>query len=336
MTARANWIEYAREAVLHASVVCRAVQSRIGEVRAITKDDNSPVTVADFAAQAVVAHVLAQRLGAFVLVGEESSDFLKEAANDAQLSAAVDAARVVWPDVTREKFIAALERGHGESNAQGFWTLDPVDGTKGFLRGEQYAVALAYVEHGEPVIGAMGCPNLPSSFDRPLGKPDATGTVYSCVRGGGLFESDAVLGATARKITRVPRTPGAPLRVTASVEKAHSNISATDQVAAIVSPRFELVQVDSQCKYAVVARGQADLYLRLPTKKGYVERIWDHAAGSLVASESGCVVSDVYGKALEFGHGRGLEKNAGIVCCERSIHAAVIDAIVKVKAQSAG
>ncbi len=44
MTARANWIEYAREAVLHASVVCRAVQSRIGEVRAITKDDNSPVT----------------------------------------------------------------------------------------------------------------------------------------------------------------------------------------------------------------------------------------------------------------------------------------------------
>ena len=188
------------------------------------------------------------------------------------------------------------------------------------------AVALAYVEHGEPVIGAMGCPNLPSSFDRLLGKPDATGTVYSCVRGGGLFESDAVLGATARKITRVPRTPGAPLRVTASVEKAHSNISATDQVAAIVSPRFELVQVDSQCKYAVVARGQADLYLRLPTKKGYVERIWDHAAGSLVASESGCVVSDVYGKALEFGHGRGLEKNAGIVCCERSIHAAVIGA----------
>ncbi|MBL8762369.1 MAG: 3'(2'),5'-bisphosphate nucleotidase [Phycisphaerae bacterium] len=336
MTARADWIEHAREAVLHASVVCRAVQSRIGEVRAITKDDNSPVTVADFAAQAVVAHVLAQRLGTFVLVGEESSDFLKEAANDAQLSAAVDAARVVWPDVTRDKFIAALERGHGEPNTQGFWTLDPVDGTKGFLRGEQYAVALAYVEHGEPVIGAMGCPNLPASFDRPLSRPDPTGTVYSCIRGGGLFESDAVLSATPRKITRESRTPGAPLRVTASVEKAHSNISATDQVAALVSPSFDLVQVDSQCKYAVVARGQGDLYLRLPTKKGYVERIWDHAAGSLVASEGGCVVTDVYGKPLEFGHGRGLEMNAGIVCCERAIHGAVIDAIAKVQAQAAG
>lgn len=334
MTAGTEWIKHAREAVLQASVVCRAVQARIGEVRAITKDDNSPVTVADFAAQAVVAHVLGQRLGSFVLVGEESSDFLRDSANGAQLSAALDAARVVWPDVTRERFLLALEQGHGEPTLDGFWTLDPVDGTKGFLRGEQYAVALAYVERGVPVIGAMGCPNLPASFDKPLGKPDARGTVYSCVRGGGVFESVAELGAAPRKITRVVRGAATPLRVTASVEKAHSNISATDQVAALVSPKFELVQVDSQCKYAVVARGQADLYLRLPTKKGYVERIWDHAAGALVASESGCVVSDVFGKPLDFGHGRGLEKNAGIVCCERAIHAAVIDAVAKVKAAS--
>ena len=134
----------------------------------------------------------------------------------------------------------------------------------------------------------------------------------------------------------IARTRGPSDFPEAGIDGAPVRWLSTGQVAAIVSPRFELVQVDSQCKYAVVARGQGDLYLRLPTKKGYVERIWDHAAGSLVASEGGCVVTDVYGQPLEFGHGRGLEKNAGIVCCERAIHGAVIDAIAKVQAQAAG
>jgi 3'(2'), 5'-bisphosphate nucleotidase len=37
-----------------------------------------------------------------------------------------------------------------------FWTLDPIDGTKGFLRGEQYVVALALVVDGQVQIGVLG------------------------------------------------------------------------------------------------------------------------------------------------------------------------------------
>ena len=77
----------------------------------------------------------------------------------------------------------------------------------------------------------------------------------------------------------------------------------------------------------MVARGQADAYLRMPTKKGYVERIWDHAAGSLVASESGCFATDIAGRALDFGHGRGLEKNKGVVCAPPALHGRFIAAI---------
>jgi len=39
--------------------------------------------------------------------------------------------------------------------------LDPIDGTKGFLRGEQYAVALGLIDDGEVVLGVLGCPELP-------------------------------------------------------------------------------------------------------------------------------------------------------------------------------
>jgi len=43
----------------------------------------------------------------------------------------------------------------------GMWTIDPIDGTKGFLRGEQYAVCLSFLVDGNPIVGVIGCPNLP-------------------------------------------------------------------------------------------------------------------------------------------------------------------------------
>jgi hypothetical protein len=66
------------------------------------------------------------------------------------------------------------------------------------------------------------------------------------------------------------------------------------------------VRMDSQCKYAVVARGQAGLYLR---SADYSQNIWDHAAGACVVAEAGGVVTDARGAALDFGAGRQLSCN---------------------------
>jgi 3'(2'), 5'-bisphosphate nucleotidase len=87
------------------------------------------------------------------------------------------------------------------------------------------------------------------------------------------------------------------------------------------------VRIDSQCKYAVVARDQADAYLRLPTRKGYVEKIWDHAAGSIIATEAGAIVTDVAGQPLDFTRGTRLEANRGVVCASAGLHADLIAAI---------
>ena len=71
--------------------------------------------------------------------------------------------------------------------------------------------------------------------------------------------------------------------------------------------------MDSQAKYAVVARGEADIYLRLPTRADYREKIWDHAAGHLIVAEAGGVVTDIAGRPLEFHHGRELTANRGVI-----------------------
>ncbi len=329
----AKLMEVGREAVCAAAIVTNQVQNALDEVRSLTKDDKSPVTVADYAAQAIVGKILRERLGDVVLVGEEDSAFLRDEDNTVFLDATLAAVREVWPDADRDALLDAVDVGAGDTKHSHFWTLDPVDGTKGFLRDQQYAIALGYIEGDTPTVGVMGCPNLPVNMSEPLDVPDAHGCLYAAIKGMGVYEApcDDPTGEMIR-ITRLDHIEGDPISVCASVEKAHSNVSDTDRVLEYIEKKYgvevgEPVRLDSQAKYAVVARGQADAYLRLPTRPGYVERIWDHAAGCCIACESGAFVTDIFGNVLEFSHGRGLEKNRGVICAPPRVHGRIIEAI---------
>src|SRR5690606_9137465 len=86
-------------------------------------------------------------------------------------------------------------------------------------------------------------------------------------------------------------------------------------------------RLDSQAKYAVVARGEADIYLRLPTRRGYREKIWDHAGGVLVVEEAGGRVTDLFGKPLDFRLGHELSDNRGVLVTNGLIHDEVLAAI---------
>ena len=68
--------------------------------------------------------------------------------------------------------------------------------------------------------------------------------------------------------------------------------------------------MDSQAKYAVIARGDASYYLRL-SSLSYREKIWDHAAGSLIVIEAGGIVTDYSSLPLNFSFGKHLSHNQG-------------------------
>ncbi len=329
----AELVSAAVAAVAAACRVTRVVQGDMQRVARIVKDDRSPVTVADFASQAVVAHILRERLpGELILVGEETSAFLRNPENAAQLDATLAAARESWPGATEKSLLEAIDIGAGDPHHAAFWTLDPIDGTKGFLRGGQYAVSLAYIERGVPVIGALGCPNLARDFSAPLDRPDRHGTLYFCIKGEGLYETPADHpDAHPVKITRLEHAANDPITLCTSVEESHSNFDTTRQVMDDLAGRGiaqrEPVRIDSQAKYAVVARGQADVYLRMPTRRGYVELIWDHAAGALIAAEGGVSVTDIEGRELDFSQGRHLSKNRGIVAAPARVHGHLMGAI---------
>ena len=115
-----------------------------------------------------------------------------------------------------------------------------------------------------------------------------------------------------------------------SVESGHSSHDQSAQVADLLGIQTEPVRLDSQAKYASVAAGQTDLYLRLPTRADYREKIWDHAGGALIVEEAGGQVSDIHGNPLDWTRGFELNRNRGVVVSNRRLHAAALDALKSV------
>jgi 3'(2'), 5'-bisphosphate nucleotidase len=318
--------EAAVRAVISAAGLCSRVQAALSCNDSIQKDDRSPVTIADFGAQAVVNTVLMAEFPDDPVVGEEDAATLREPENGQLLQKILDQYIQYVPGGTSEELFSAIDHGTAAPDPAGrFWTLDPIDGTKGFLRGDQYAIALGLIENGTVVLGILGCPNLPLNAAEPDRKK---GCVFIAVRG---------QGTVMRAIDDPEETPVRVDTITdparavfcESVESAHTSHGRSAQVAEILNVTAEPFRIDSQCKYAAVARGDASIYMRLPSKKGYQEKIWDHAAGSIVVEEAGGTVSDTHGKALDFSLGKTLAGNAGIIATNGALHERVISALNK-------
>jgi 3'(2'), 5'-bisphosphate nucleotidase len=205
--------------------------------------------------------------------------------------------------------------------------LDPVDGTKGFLRDEQYAVALALLVGGVVQVAALACPSLAFTSEPAAGATVALGTLFFAVRGSGAHATPLFEAGPVRPIRVSSRTDPASLRLCESVEAAHTAHDRSGELAWRLGIKAAPVRLDSQAKYGVVARGQADLYLRLPTRPGYIEKIWDHAAGSLVVQEAGGKVTDLDGRPLDFGQGRELRANRGVVVTHGPCHDLVLSTL---------
>ncbi len=199
---------------------------------------------------------------------------------------------------------------------------DPVDGTKGFLRGGQYAVALALIVDGELAVSAMGCPSLGESAEGPAG----AGSLFAAVAGGAWQLPLRGDGPAHRLRTRATDDPSR-LRFCESVEAAHSSHGNAARVVALLGAATAPARLDSQAKYGVVARGEADAYLRMPNRADYAENIWDHGPGALIVTEAGGAVTDIAGRPLDFSLGAKLEHNRGVVASSGPAHGAIIAAI---------
>ncbi len=314
----------ALSAVRQAATVCGAVQKSMNPA-ALEKKDKSPVTVADFASQALICRQLERDFPQDRVIGEEGADELRMSQGAAFLKQIHEQCIALGVQCSSDEVCDWIDRGNLQEYQPRFWTLDPIDGTKGFLRKDQYAISLALIVDGKIVVGVLGCPNLPVDSDEPDG---ARGVLAWAVtdQGSWMVPLDAADPTPVKlEVTETAEAPAA--RFCESVESGHSSHDWSGQIASTLGISREPFRIDSQCKYLAVARGDADIYLRLPTRKDYQEKIWDHAGGVILVEEAGGCVTDIHGVAPEFSHGQTLAVNEGMIVTNGRFHQQVVDAV---------
>ena len=317
--------EIAVDAVKIAIELCSQVQSEMVSSDSIQKRDRSPVTVADFGSQALICKALRDSFPNDIIIAEETSHSLRQ--NPELLDRVSDyVIRFASADLQENNTIFSdiicdwIDMGDGD-NADSFWTLDPIDGTKGFLRQDQYAIALAWINQGEVQLGVLGCPNLPHR----LNDPDSdAGCLFVAAKG----EGTSIYTSNGEYLGRANVSDDSS-RLAESYESTHGDSNTHIKIANQLGLNKRPLQIDSQAKYGVVARGEASLYLRLPnpTYPDYRECIWDHAAGMIVVAEAGGKVSDANGTPLNFLSGRRMINNLGVVATNGKIHAKTLSII---------
>ncbi|WP_462137104.1 inositol monophosphatase family protein [Candidatus Mycalebacterium sp.] len=304
----------ALRAVARACAVCAAAQKAGFEKN--KKSDGTPVTTADYAAQFVLIEEIAKHFPADEIVAEESPpgtcakniSALADSGTDGLLE---DILKLI-PGTGAGEFMETVGRGNADAKSERFWALDPIDGTAGFINLGQFAVAAALVENGRPVLGMLGCPGLGFIM---FSAPDG---VRKARIDGSRTEPVSAPERSAGKIVFCETARGTP-----------EAYALTEKIMSGTGARTQSVKMDAQCKYALVAGGEADAYLRVPNPDGRRENIWDHAAGAAIVECAGGRVCDFDGRKFCFSQGRTFERNRGVVAATDGVYGKVMEAIQK-------
>ncbi|CAF2129800.1 hypothetical protein IGI04_035483 [Brassica rapa subsp. trilocularis] len=135
----------------------------------------------DWGVQAIVSWVLAEVFGTqnLSIVAEEDTDSLSKSESLGLLDSVSNAVNEALSEARKyglpkpdkplgsHDILKAIGRCNSTGGPKGrHWVLDPVDGTLGFVRGDQYAVALALIEDGKVLLGVLGCPNYSVKKER--------------------------------------------------------------------------------------------------------------------------------------------------------------------------
>jgi 3'(2'), 5'-bisphosphate nucleotidase len=303
------------DAVRLASTLCRRVQT--SEAGAQSKSDASPVTIADYGAQALLCRAIAHHYPGEGVLAEEGVEAFEELVPAEERALVVGlVGELLGERVTERDFVRWL--GHGrEVRSARTWAIDPVDGTRGFVSGRAYAVCAGLLREGQPVGAVIGVPVSPL---------EAGGTLFFTE--GGRAWAEPLAGGQARELRVSEREAPSEVRRVESVERgSHAPAFLASLWEALGLKGAPVESYDGMVKYGLVAAGAAELFVRGPRAEGkHPHMAWDHAAGTALVLAAGGRVTGLEGEPVDFTRGRELP-NAGIIVSNVRLHARVLEAV---------
>jgi len=310
-------------AVRDAVKVCRTVQEHylISNTKS-SGNSKEPVTIADYGSQAIICRTIQSVYPDDAVVSEESGKQFLELVSAEQRATVLEIiGEVLGTPVTQDEVVSWLDFGKGKS-AKRTWVIDPIDGTKGFIALRHYAIACGLLIDGKVAEGIVAAP----------GYNDEGALFYT--RDGDTYRAPIAEGE-GEKVGISKRTEPSEFVIVQSVEKAHaskSRMQLTREHAGL--DNAVLNELDSMEKYALVACGDADLYMRLPSEgANYAHKIWDHVAGAALVYNAGGTITDIDGTPLDFSQGDTLP-NLGMIVSNGQRHDSIIEAVQAVMGES--
>ncbi|KAA8515384.1 hypothetical protein F0562_019005 [Nyssa sinensis] len=330
--------------------------------RILEKNDQTPVTVADFGVQALVSLELSKLFPSIPLVAEEDSAFLCSSnLVNSVVNAVIDKACFQDKQLTQVDVLEAIDRGGKDAFSFGpepatYWVLDPIDGTRGFVKGSEalYVVGLSLVVEGEIVLGVMGCPNWQEDY---FNKSTTELGCENVLSGSGIIMVAHVGCGTWRKrlsdmLNSTTKMPNSWTRCFVDgcclVHEARFCISdsqtweslplsdlydATTNADSIEDKQILLLPTccGSLCKYLmVVASGRASVYIERERAQKII-KAWDHAVGMICVREAGGKVTDWRGRQLDLAADQAERRIifpfGGILVTNGSLHNKILELI---------
>lgn len=328
------------------------------ELGTVSKDDLSPVTIADFAIQALLTSTLHAAFPDDKFVGEESADALR--ANPALLervwqalqairvdsnpSSALATSSVTFPD-TPERMCELIDWcGEGLPHATGrVWVFDPIDGTENFVQGLVYAVNVALLVDSVQTLSVVGCPNMSMDVRYPAGDnsldPAGEGCILLGVRGHGAWVRKLRGGNDEVEVKQIPKHAATEaledLRSVSAINT--SGLSAVHgEVAGRLGVEFPgCVLLPWVIRWVLLALGVGNATWWVYRSRSRLAKIWDHAGAMLLFEEVGGLISDVDGEPISMVAGRKMIANFGIIAAPAALHAKVLETVRDVLAKEA-
>jgi len=248
-----------------------ALRYRDGDLRVELKADDEPVTVADRASSDIIVRGLREAFPDDIVISEENEDDLRR----------LEAERV--------------------------WYIDPIDGTKDYIRGwEGFCVMIGLTVAHKPTVGVLY---------QPMGD-----RVYRAASGAGAWMQAP--GEEPRRLRCSPIADVAEIRLVAS--KSHRGGQIDDVKRALgIDTEFNIGSVG--LKLGLIALGERDLYVN-PFPKC---KVWDTCAPEVVLDEAGGRMTDLYGDPLRYDE-RDTFRTRGMVATNGLLHDAVIAKIAPI------
>ncbi|KAI2465535.1 carbohydrate phosphatase [Annulohypoxylon bovei var. microspora] len=312
----------------------------------VEKDDLSPVTVADFAIQALLTASIHHAFPNDKFVGEESAADLRS--NPVLLDRVWELLQRLKDDEAKQlcKLPASREEmcemidwcGFGEPGgpqAGRVWVFDPIDGTKTFVQGKAYAINVALLEGSKQILSIVGCPTLSFDASAPVTNtsldPTGRGCIVFAAKGYGTYVRPLVASSPHElQIRRIePHAESGSSQSLRPVSCYNMLNSGVDDVHQII---MEKLNVETQgcdllawvLRWVTLGLGLANVTIWVYKQRSRTGKIWDHAGAMLLFEEVGGYITDIDGKPIDLGVGRLMTANHGFVAAPKAMHPLVL------------